>query len=196
MNFNSAVFLQSAAQISQLPTNNGIEVAFVGRSNSGKSSAINTITNIKNLARTSKTPGRTQLINLFELKPDKYLVDLPGYGFAKVEKKLKKEWGELLTDYITTRQQLKAIVVIMDIRHPLTDFDWQMLELACYRDLPIHILLTKADKLTRNNANQTYFAVQQQMVSLDRKVSIQLFSALKKQGITEAHAKLTEWYEG
>lgn len=195
LHLNNAKFLKSVADLKQLPEGDCLEVAFVGRSNAGKSSALNSITKNGKLARTSKTPGRTQLINFFEVSTDRYLVDLPGYGFAKVDRKTKKDWGKLLSDYINTRKELCGIVIIMDIRHPLTDFDNGMLKLANYYGIPVHILLTKADKLKRGSASNTLLTVKKEVAKWDINVSVQLFSALKKTGVEEAEKTIIEFLQ-
>jgi len=171
-------------------------VAFAGRSNAGKSSAINLITNQKTLARTSKTPGRTQLLNFFELDENRRLVDLPGYGYAKVPDAIQRNWGQAMEDYLIHRQSLRGIFLVMDIRHPLTDFDWQLILWCSQRQLPTHIALTKADKLSRGAAKSTLLKAQSAIASeVSLPVSLQLFSALARQGVDEAHAKLDEWLE-
>jgi len=190
--YNKAKFLLSVAELKQLPPDKGFEVAFAGRSNAGKSSALNLITSQTRLARTSKTPGRTQLINFFQLDDQRYLVDLPGYGYAKVPPAVKKRWEENLTRYIETRDSLKGLILLMDIRHPLTPFDRQMLEWTQYIQLPLHILLTKADKLTRGAATNTLLQVKKQLTELEN-VSVQLFSVPQRLGLTEAWKKLDEW---
>src|SRR5690606_52378 len=145
-------FLKSAPTLKECPDDIGAEVAFAGRSNAGKSSAINALTRQGKLARTSKTPGRTQLVNFFTLGPDKRLVDLPGYGYAKVPLAMKREWDRHLADYLQHRQSLKALVLLMDIRHPLQEYDWQMVRWAGEGGLPMQLLLTKADKLKNGPA--------------------------------------------
>jgi GTP-binding protein len=172
-----------AAQPKQFPDDEGAEVAIAGRSNAGKSSAINAIVARQSLARSSKTPGRTQQINFFELTPGQRLVDLPGYGFAKVPVNMRQHWGALLTSYFSQRSCLAGAMVVMDSRHPLTDIDVQMLELATSRSLPIHILLTKSDKLSRSVAMKTLADVRKQ---LNGNVTVQLFSATAKTGVDEA----------
>ena len=149
IDYKSVSFLTSAPSIKQCPADTGREIAFAGRSNAGKSSAINTLTRTKGLARTSKTPCRTQLINFFELGADRRLVDLPGYGYAKVPIAMKREWDKHLAEYLQMRQSIAGLVLLMDIRHPLQEFDQQMLNWAAQAGLPVHILLTKADKLKR-----------------------------------------------
>jgi GTP-binding protein len=191
----NVTFLKSAAQLSQLPRDEGYEVAFVGRSNAGKSSALNTLTNQKRLARTSKTPGRTQLINLFDLDEARRLVDLPGYGYAKVSANVQRQWQKLLTDYLQHRACLKGLIVLMDTRHPLTPLDLQLIDFARARDLNIHILLTKADKLSRNQACLSLMKVEKALKHLDSNISVQGFSSLNRQGLDELIQVLNQWYE-
>lgn len=192
--FTKAYFTKSAPSIRECPPETGAEVAFAGRSNAGKSSAINALTNQK-LARTSKTPGRTQLINFFNVGEDQRLVDLPGYGYAKVSREQKDKWQRDLSEYLQKRQCLKGLILLMDIRHPLQEFDTTMLDWAIRGNMPVHILLTKADKLSRMQANNSLFAVQKQLkqARLDQLVSIQCFSALKYAGLDELKAKLQSW---
>jgi len=197
MNYTKTIFLKSVAELDTLPQALGIEVAFAGRSNAGKSSALNTITGIRSLAKTSKTPGRTQLINLFTLgepEDNNFLVDLPGYGYAKVSAAIKKRWEELLNKYIATRQHLKGIMLIIDIRHPLMPNDLQMINWCTYHKHNIHILLTKADKLTKNHANKAFFNTESNLAKHGDLISIQKFSAVTKEGLEEAHKKLDEWF--
>jgi len=195
VNFRNIKFFKSAALFDQLPPDVGAEVAFAGRSNAGKSSALNTITDTHRLARTSKTPGRTQLINFFTLTEMQRLVDLPGYGFAKVPDQIKYRWEKTLTEYIVNRQCLKGIILLMDIRHPLKPFDWQMIEWTLAQSLPIHILLTKADKLKRGAQNQTLMQVKKELSSYEGHITIQLFSATQPLGVEQVHDKLNEWLE-
>lgn len=192
--FQSARFLTSASKLEQCPPDEGAEVAFAGRSNAGKSSCINTLTAQSKLARTSKTPGRTQLINFFTLDPQTRLVDLPGYGFAQVPLEVKQQWQQELGRYLRERLSLKGLVLLMDIRHPLQPFDEHMIEWARSNNLPLHIVLTKADKLNRAPAQQTLLAVQKQLAGTG--ASIQLFSSLKKSGVEELREKLTTWLAG
>jgi GTP-binding protein len=190
--FNSAAFLQSASKLSNCPPDNGIEIAFAGRSNAGKSSAINVITQNKKLARTSKTPGRTQLLNFFTLNvPGVRLVDLPGYGFAKVSLDMKAEWGKHLDDYLRNRAGLAALVLIMDIRKPLTPFDEMLLEWTSNRALPTLILLTKADKLNFGPGKHTVFQVKKALSDHKALADVILFSSLKKTGVKETHQVLS-----
>ncbi len=192
--YHQAKFMLSAPNVRLAPDDVGVEVAFAGRSNAGKSSAINTLTQQKALARISKTPGRTQLLNFFALSDAQRLVDLPGYGFAKVPEAVKKDWHAMMERYLAERKSLCGIVLVMDIRHPLTEFDWQMLEWCQHRTLPVHILLTKADKLNFGQAKNTLLAVQQQVCVMHTAVSVQMFSALKKQGIDVAHQAIDQLF--
>lgn len=194
--YNDVEFLLSAAKLHQLPADEGIEVAFAGRSNAGKSSALNTITGIKSLARTSKTPGRTQQINVFELDEERRLIDLPGYGYAKVSHSVREHWQKTLAKYLEVRQCLRGLVLMMDIRHPLKPLDVAMLEWANESDLAVHILLTKADKLKRGAAMSTLLRVKKSLEVYSNETSIQLFSSLKETGVDEAHKKLNEWFAG
>ncbi len=192
-NYRHAVFLTSASRLSQCPPDEGWEVAFAGRSNAGKSSAINSLTGNHKLARTSKTPGRTQLINFFALTDDQRLVDLPGYGFAKVPQAVKKEWTRTLENYLQHRQSLRGLILLMDVRHPLQPFDRQMLDWALAAAMPVHILLTKADKLKKGPAKNTLLKLRGQLASHAGMVTVQLFSALKHTGHEELVAVLNAW---
>lgn len=193
LNYHQVHFLKSAHNSSQFPLDLGAEVAFAGRSNAGKSSALNAITASPHLARTSKTPGRTQLINFFQLDTHRRLVDLPGYGYAKVPDKVKLHWEQLLSEYISDRQSLKGIILLMDIRHPLKALDWQMIEWAGSYHLPLHILLTKADKLKRSLAKNSLVTLLKELSGYEPWVSAQLFSAFKGEGIIQVHEKLDIW---
>ena len=195
-NYRGAQFLTSAAKLNQCPPDEGWEVAFAGRSNAGKSSAINSLTTNNKLAKTSKTPGRTQLINFFMLSESQRLVDLPGYGFAKVPLKVKQEWTRQLENYLQKRQCLRRLIVLMDIRHPLQPFDQQMLDWTLSANMPVHILLTKADKLKRGAANATLLKVRSALEPLGERASVQLFSALKHTGHGELTATLDNWLTG
>lgn len=192
MHYNQATFVTSAANLAACPPESVAEVAFAGRSNAGKSSAINAITNQTRLARISKTPGRTQLINFFGLAEGRFLVDLPGYGFAKVPLSVKNKWQEELEKYLRRRQVLCGLILLSDIRHPLKDFDRMMIDWSVQSGLPLHLLLTKSDKLKRGAAQNTLLAVQKELKSFDN-VTVQLFSSLKNDGVTEVRAKLDEW---
>ena len=188
-----STFLISAAKVDQCPPDVGREVAFAGRSNAGKSSALNTLTHA-GLARTSKTPGRTQLLNFFSLDDQHRLVDLPGYGYAKVPIPLKLHWQRHLEAYLGSRNSLAGLILMMDIRKPLTDFDQLMLDWAVASQMPMHILLTKADKLTFGAAKNTLLKVQQEIrQGWGEAISIQLFSAPKRMGIEDAYEVLTQW---
>ncbi len=191
--FRETRFLTSANQVGRLPEDTGSEVAIAGRSNAGKSSAINAITGRNGLARTSRTPGATRLINFFELQPGRRLVDLPGYGFAAVPGEMRRHWGELITDYFQRRRSLHGAVVVMDVRHPLTEHDCAMLDLASSRRVPVHVLLTKADKLGRGAASRTLNDVRRQVGD---GVTVQLFSALSGTGLPDARRRLQQMLEG
>jgi GTP-binding protein len=193
--FNQAQFLTSAARLGQAPADAGREAAFAGRSNAGKSSALNAITGHKGLARTSKTPGRTQLINFFEITPAARLVDLPGYGYAKVPPEVKAQWQRHLTAYLAERECLTGLILLMDVRHPLTEFDRQMLDWCAQGDLPVHVLLTKADKLKRGAAQNTLLSVRRELKHRYPQASAQLFSALDGTGLDEARDRLAVWLE-
>ena len=204
--YQRATFTLGAPTTAHLPPDSGYEIAFAGRSNAGKSSAINKITSQKALARVSKTPGRTQHINFFSLDPPldstlnqgRRLVDLPGYGYAKVARSVKEQWQQVLEEYLNTRQSLQGLIIVMDIRHPLTPFDQHMLDACQQARLPTHILLTKADKLSKGAAGATLQQVQRTLAERYREddsplPTVQLFSALRGIGIEEAHQKLDEW---
>jgi len=184
-----AQFLTSAAAFKGFAPDTGAEVAFSGRSNAGKSSAINSICEQASLARASKTPGRTQLINFFSINDDFRLVDLPGYGFAKVPPKMKQDWQKLMQTYFEQRECLSAVIQIMDVRHPLKEFDLQMLEWAEHAQMPVLVLLTKADKLKRGAAKNTLLKVRREVAD---NVTVQLFSSLDKQGVAEAQKTILD----
>jgi len=193
--YRRASFLTSASKSSQFPEHEMLEVGFAGRSNAGKSSAINTLCDQKALARTSKTPGRTQLINFFPLDEARCLVDLPGYGYAKVPEKMRREWQKLMESYLGERKQLRGLVIIMDIRHPLKDYDIQMLEWCEQMGTPAHILLTKADKLKKGAASKQLLGVKKLLKEEGFEVTLQMFSALKKTGIEDLQKVLDDWLE-
>jgi GTP-binding protein len=193
--YRNAQFLLSVNRWNQLPDENSIEIAFAGRSNAGKSSAINTITDNKALCRTSKTPGRTQMINYFSIVPGRHLVDLPGYGYAKVPEKIKLHWQKLLERYLTERNALKGVVIIMDVRHPLTEYDRQMLSWCQRSHMPAHILLTKADKFKRGAGQNILLKVRKSLKAEYPGTTAQLFSALNKTGVEEAQEKLNAWFD-
>ncbi|KTD20165.1 ribosome biogenesis GTP-binding protein YihA/YsxC [Legionella londiniensis] len=189
-------FLKSVAKINQLPEDTGYEVAFAGRSNAGKSSALNCLTGIKQLARTSKTPGRTQLINIFSVKDTtRRLIDLPGYGYAKVNLEIKQRWQETLARYLETRQCLRGLILLMDIRHPLKELDQMMADWAIARHLPVHILLTKADKLSKGQVKNTVLQVQKHYEQYNDLITAQSFSALKKLGVEPLIDVLNHWLD-
>lgn len=193
--FRLASFLTSANKISQLPPDEGLEVAFAGRSNAGKSSALNALTDQRSLARTSKTPGRTQLINFFTIDEQRRLVDLPGYGYAKVPEAIKRHWQQVLAEYLQVRTCLRGLVLLMDIRHPLKEFDRQMLDWCASREMPVHILLTKADKLNRGPAGSALQQVRKVLKTEYPQATVQLFSSLDKQGLELAQEQLARWLE-
>ncbi len=193
INFKNAKFSTAFSANSKPPEDRFIEVAFAGRSNAGKSSSLNTLTGQKKLARTSSKPGRTQQINFFGLDDKRFLVDLPGYGYAAVSKSLKEEWQGLMEGFLRSRQSLRGVVIIMDIRHPLKDNDIQMIEWCDERALPMHIVLTKADKLKKNKINQTLFAVKKEIQDVKTDISVQVFSSETSLGLPELRAKLDEW---
>lgn len=195
INYTKAEFTQSAPSIRQCPADIGAEVAFAGRSNAGKSSAINALTGNHKLARTSKTPGRTQLLNFFALSDTQRLVDLPGYGYAKVPLKMKQDWERHLSEYLRERQCLKGMILLMDCRHPMQEFDTTMLNWAISAEMPVHILLTKADKLKKGPAQATLLALRKQLKEseVDDLVSVQLFSSLKKTGTDQLIKQLNAW---
>ncbi|MFA6920957.1 MAG: ribosome biogenesis GTP-binding protein YihA/YsxC [Gallionella sp.] len=191
--FSLAAFYTTVNHIKDLPMHGGREVAFVGRSNAGKSSAINTLANHVRLAYTSKTPGRTQHLNYFSLGNDSYIVDLPGYGYAKVPPEAKRHWEALLSTYLQKREELSGLVVIMDIRRPLLELDETMLDWFATTGKPVHILLTKSDKLSRQQSTLTLMKVKAYLAENYPQCSVQLFSSLKKQGLEEAEAVIAGW---
>ena len=189
-----AQYLLSAHNARQLPDDGGYEVAFAGRSNAGKSSALNALTRQNSLARVSKTPGRTQQLVYFQVQPERYLVDLPGYGYAKVPQDLQAHWQAFIDRYFRTRQALRGLVVVMDIRHPLKDYDKQMLGYAVERGLPAHALLTKADKLGRGQQGQALQKVRKELQSLwADSVSVQVYSSESRQGVDELRGIVGDW---
>lgn len=192
LNFQITSFLTSAAKLSQCPEDNGREVAFIGRSNAGKSSALNLLTQQKNLARVSKTPGRTQLLNFFTVTENCRLVDLPGYGYAKVPQAIKENWRASMTNYLEKRQSLAGLILLMDIRHPLTPYDEQMVNFTQFYKIPLHILLTKSDKLSRSQGLNTLKQIQNKLQQ-QQKITLQLFSATKRIGLEELKQVVTQW---
>jgi GTP-binding protein len=193
--FSRAVFFTTVNHMKDLPLHGGKEVAFVGRSNAGKSSAINTLANHVRLAYTSKTPGRTQHLNYFDLGDNRFLVDLPGYGYAKVPSDIQAHWEHLLSQYLQTREALCGLVVIMDARHPLTERDQGMLDWFAPTGKPIHILLTKSDKLSRQESTKTLREVKEFLAEHFPQCTAQLFSSLKKTGTDEAEAVIASWLQ-
>lgn len=194
--FQNATFLTSAHKLSDLPPANGIEVAFAGRSNAGKSSALNTLANHNRLAYVSKQPGRTQLINFFTLGGDRHLVDLPGYGYAKVPESMRNHWQTVLAKYLAERESLIGLVIVMDSRHPLTKLDRQMLDWFNPSGQPIHILLTKCDKLSPKIGKMTLEKTLQELHEVwGDHITAQLFSSSKKQGVEEAEAMIANWFD-
>lgn len=194
--YQQAKYLTSAAEFSQLPPDKGFEVAFIGRSNAGKSSALNVITGIKGLARISKTPGRTTMINFFALNDQYRLVDLPGYGYAKAPRTMQERWENTVDQYLQKRHCLQGLIIIMDIRHPLKEMDEMMIEWAVKCKVPTHILLSKVDKLSQQAAKKSLQAVQDALSHYGDKISLQLFSSLDRTGLDEVKAILDAWFSG
>ncbi len=193
--YHQTQYLKSAVELSQLPADKGWEVAFIGRSNAGKSSAINAITGIRGLARTSSTPGQTQMINLFSVDKDRRIVDLPGYGYAKVPRTIKERWQKAIDEYLEARQCLRGLILVMDIRHPLKEGDQQLIAWAMKCEVPVHILLTKSDKLNTSESRKTHKEVSAALEPFGSTLTVQIFSALQPQGIEEAQTCLDEWYQ-
>lgn len=193
--YRQTQFLLSTPDLKTAPPDNGFEVAFAGRSNAGKSSAINIITSQKALARTSKTPGRTQQLVFFQVKEARRLVDLPGYGYAKVPAAVQKAWHTNMERFLRERQSLRGLFLLMDIRRPLTVFDEQMIEWCQHRELPLHIALTKADKLNRGAAQNVLLKTRDQLEKAGITCSLQTISALAKTGLDDAHQVLDEWLQ-
>lgn len=198
-NFKSAEFLISAPSLKQCPLDEGAEVAFAGRSNAGKSSAINTLTRNSKLARTSKTPGCTQLINFFQLHSSARLrlVDLPGYGYAAVSKALQQKWQKHLSEYLNERKSLRGIILVMDIRHPMQEFDKMMIDWAVQSEMPLHALLNKSDKLSRGAAQNMLLKYRRELKSagFENLVSLQIFSAVTGEGIDQLGQQLGTWLQ-
>lgn len=191
--YRATRFLSSADALSGLPPDTGREVAFAGRSNAGKSSALNLLTGQRSLARTSKTPGRTQLLNVFEVAPEHYLVDLPGYGYAQVPEATRRHWQMLIGQYLRKRSALRGLLLLVDVRHPLTALDRQLLLFRAESGLAAHILLTKADKLSRGKAMAALHQLQATLRTDFPGISAQLFSSLSGEGADQARAQLDEW---
>lgn len=197
VNYRHASFLLGAAELSQLPEDIGVEVAFAGRSNAGKSSALNRLTQQKSLARTSKTPGRTQLINVFTIDDGRRLIDLPGYGFAKVSKKVKKHWDQTLSKYLQTRRCLKALVILIDIRHPGKEMDWAMVQWALQANLAVLVLLSKSDKVKQGERSKTVRDVKaslKKMNVMNAHLEVTSFSVLKNDGVKVLEKFLNAYY--
>lgn len=192
--YNQARFSISAPDITHLGPDEGIEIAFAGRSNAGKSSALNKLTSQKNLARTSKTPGRTQLINVFSLDEDRRLVDLPGYGYAQVPLEIKKKWQKSLGEYLQKRNSIKGLVVLMDIRHPFKDLDQELIYWAVAADLPVLALLTKADKLKSGKRKSQLLMAKEAAMAFCGDVSVEVFSSTNGIGLDKLQQKLDSWY--
>ncbi len=193
--YQKATYLKSVPTLALCPEDSGYEVAFAGRSNAGKSSALNVITSQKSLARTSKTPGRTQMINFFECDAEHRLVDLPGYGYAKVNVNVKRAWEAGLSEYIEKRQCLRGMILLMDCRMPPTDIDIVMLDWTASLELPVHVLLTKSDKLKKGPAKAALLALQKTLKEQYPHASAQLFSSLKREGLDQVWKKLDGWME-
>lgn len=193
LNFSQARFLTSAPNIRQLPADSGIEVAFAGRSNAGKSSALNALTRQRQLARTSKTPGRTQLINVFTLSDEQRLIDLPGYGFAKVPMEIKLKWQKSLGEYLQMRECLRGLVVLMDIRHPFKDLDQELIHWAVESDIPVLAVLTKADKLKSGARKQALLQAEEAIPGFGGEVKVITFSSTTKAGLPELESTLQDW---
>jgi GTP-binding protein len=191
--FQRAAFLSAAADLASAPDDSGYEIAFAGRSNAGKSSAINALCHQKALARTSKTPGRTQQLIFFRLDDERRLVDLPGYGFARVSLAVKRQWQALMERYLERRKALRGLVVVMDVRHPLTEIDQQMIGWGMAAELPLLLLLTKADKLKRGAVERSLQEVRKALASAPVPVEVRAFSAVSRLGLEATQARLTHW---
>ncbi|WP_104400285.1 ribosome biogenesis GTP-binding protein YihA/YsxC [Vibrio penaeicida] len=194
IHYQNTHFITSAPDIRHLPEDKGIEVAFAGRSNAGKSSALNRLTNQRSLAKTSKTPGRTQLINLFKVYDNCHIVDLPGYGFAQVPLEMKKKWQQSLGEYLQKRQSLKGLVVLMDIRHPMKELDQQLIYWAVDSGIPVQVLLTKADKLKSGVRKATLLKIREASLTFGGEVKVDVFSSLKGIGVDQLRSKMDEWF--
>ncbi|AXN31903.1 ribosome biogenesis GTP-binding protein YihA/YsxC [Vibrio coralliilyticus] len=194
IHYQNTHFITSAPDIRHMPEDEGIEVAFAGRSNAGKSSSLNRLTNQRSLAKTSKTPGRTQLINLFKVADGCHIVDLPGYGFAQVPLEMKKKWQKSLGEYLQKRQSLKGLVVLMDIRHPMKDLDQQLIFWAVDSGIPVQVLLTKADKLKSGARKAQVLKIKKDSAGFGGDVSVAAFSSLKGIGVDVLRNKLDEWF--
>ena len=187
-------FIKGAYTLQQLPEDTGVEVAFAGRSNVGKSTILNTLAGVKSLARTSKTPGRTQEINFFDLGNDRRLVDLPGYGYAKVSEAKQRHWAETLGEYLLSRKSLVGLILLMDIRHPLKEYDRNMVHWCTHAELPVYVILNKADKLSKGKAGASLLDVKRKLADFPIE-GIQLFSSLKRTGVDDALQQLCKWLD-
>ncbi|WP_375752128.1 ribosome biogenesis GTP-binding protein YihA/YsxC [Vibrio sp. HN007] len=194
IHYQNTHFITSAPDIRHLPEDEGVEIAFAGRSNAGKSSALNRLTNQRSLAKTSKTPGRTQLINLFKVQDNCHIVDLPGYGFAQVPLEMKKKWQKSLGEYLQKRECLKGLVVLMDIRHPMKDLDQQLIYWAIESDIPVQVLLTKADKLKSGARKATLLKIREASLAFGGDVKVDVFSSLKGIGVDQLRSTLDGWF--
>lgn len=193
-NYHQTQFLKSVAELTQLPADKGWEIAVIGRSNAGKSSAINAITGIRGLARTSSVPGHTQHINIFTVSHDHRLMDLPGYGYAKVPRTVKERWQKATNEYLEIRECLRGLLLVMDIRHPLKEMDEQLITWAVQCTVPVHVLLTKADKLTTAEARKSLKQVTDSLELFGNSVTVQIFSSIEPFGVEEAQACLNTWF--
>ncbi|RQW61462.1 ribosome biogenesis GTP-binding protein YihA/YsxC [Vibrio viridaestus] len=194
IHYQNTHFITSAPDIRHLPADEGIEIAFAGRSNAGKSSSLNKLTNQRSLAKTSKTPGRTQLINLFEVAPGCNIVDLPGYGFAQVPIEMKKKWQKSLGEYLQQRQSLKGLVVLMDIRHPMKDLDQQLIFWAVECQIPVQVLLTKADKLKSGARKAQVLKIKKDAIGFGGEVYVDAFSSQNGLGVDTLRSRLDSWF--
>ncbi|MEE4250292.1 MAG: ribosome biogenesis GTP-binding protein YihA/YsxC [Alcanivoracaceae bacterium] len=188
-------FDKSAQKLAQCPPDEGLEIAFAGRSNAGKSSAINRLCGQKSLARTSKTAGRTQLLNFFAVDEGRRIVDLPGYGYAKVDRSTRDAWQKEIDGYLSGRECLKGLILLMDVRHPLKDFDQMIIQWAAEANMPLHLLLTKADKLSYGVAKNALLKTAKQLSSHRAPLSLQLFSSTNGMGCDQAWDKIGEWLD-
>lgn len=194
--FQNAYFHLSAANVKQLPKDEGCEIAIVGRSNAGKSSVLNTLTQKKQLARVSKTPGRTQCLNVFIVSENSRMIDLPGYGYAAVSPSVQRSWQQLIENYFHSRKSLRALILVMDIRHPVRETDQLLLEYCVSRSLAVHVLLNKADKLSKQQALKTEREVSQFLKKYDTSIGLQIFSATKGVGREQLQQVIADWYTG
>ncbi len=193
--YQNMKFMLSVVRMDDAPADEGWEVAFAGRSNAGKSSGLNALASQNSLARTSKTPGRTRELNYFEIDAQRRIVDLPGYGYAKVSRQMQNQWRKLLDDFLQNRQSLQGILIFMDIRHPMSNYDLQLIDWCEQSQLPLHILLTKADKLGYGAAKSTLLKIQRELEPANIPASAQTFSSLKKTGLDEAYEVLDSWFQ-